>query len=195
VSAIAVSQNDAERVSTASVEGVQLARELGDDWMAAWALTFQGLQAIAQRDLDAAAERFDAALGLRQRLDDLFGLAWARYGLASVARLRGQRALARQLFTDALRTFRALGGRPMVAAILDGLAGAAERWYEAGGSAVEFLQHGDAHDWLATVRALLGEAGAAELWASGRAMPLHAALEAALALSAPSAARGSGAPT
>ena len=94
---------------------------VGDEWMSAWALTFQGMLAIAEGDLASAKTRLDSALRLRRQIGDLFGQAWASHGLASVERIRGDAASARPLYEDALITFRALGERPTVASILDGL--------------------------------------------------------------------------
>jgi non-specific serine/threonine protein kinase len=102
-------------------EALALARELGDGWKIAWALTFQGTLALVQGDLPAAWARFEESLALRRGLGDVFGVAWSHYGLASVARVRGDGATARPRYEECLATFRALGERPTVALVLDGL--------------------------------------------------------------------------
>jgi hypothetical protein len=65
-----------------------------------------------------------------------------------------------------------------------GLASAAERWYEAGGSAVEFIQRAGSPAWLARARNALGQSAAAAAWEAGRLMSLQAATDAALAVGA-----------
>ena len=116
-----VAQGDQSAAKAVTAEALELANAVGDEWMSAWALTFQGMLAIAEGDLAGAKTRFDSALRLRRQIGDLFGQAWASHGLASVERIRGDAAAARPLYEDALITFRALGERPTVASILDGL--------------------------------------------------------------------------
>ena len=79
----------------AADEALALARELTADWMAAWALTFQGMVDLARADPDAAASRFEAALHGRRRLGDQFR---ARPGPAmDLARWRCCAAMSRKL--------------------------------------------------------------------------------------------------
>jgi predicted ATPase len=119
--AIGLSQSD-PLIEAVQVEAVAVAEEIGSAWQKGWALTFLGLSALARNDLEEARSTFERAIRIRQQTGDIFGLAWARHGLASVERIAGNTALAEPLLAGALTTFRALGERPTAASILDSLA-------------------------------------------------------------------------
>ena len=121
VGCAAMSQGtDRARAREAFAEAQARGRALGEDWITAWALTFQGLLALAGGDLPAAGAAFEESLAIRRTLEDTFGIAWSRYGLASVARLRESQPAPGPSTRRPGHVPRP-GERPTLASILDGL--------------------------------------------------------------------------
>ncbi len=88
-------------------------------------LTGAGVLAFLQCEYDVAAERLDAALALRNDLDDRRGIALVTQRLGSIAREQGRYDDARELHARSLRIFEALDDAAGAAAALDYLGFAA----------------------------------------------------------------------
>jgi hypothetical protein len=114
-----LSQGDRELASAADEAPEQASGLL--DWIAAWALTFRGLFALAGVELADAKADLERALEARQWLGDSFGLAWAQHGVALVAHRQGDLNRAEPHYAAVLATFRVLVERPTVATILESL--------------------------------------------------------------------------
>ncbi|MFN8499076.1 MAG: tetratricopeptide repeat protein [Anaerolineae bacterium] len=177
-------------------ESLALATELGDRLSMARALNNRGMIYRDTSDFTAARTQLEASLALRREVGDRWGVANGLNNLGQVARELGDYASARRFFTESLTINRELGDRGAIAYLLEDfaslaavenqpqralrLAAAAETLRETLGAPLSEPEQKRLTQALAPVRESLGEARAADTWASGRQLTFEQAIEIAL---------------
>ena len=159
-----------------------MARRHGARDIAARASQGLGYVALADGDLERAAELLEESLAEFRELGDRW---WALRGICAlghVAARRGAHAAARLRFEQGLETARELGDPMLEAACVEGLAGAhgpalaarllgaAESLRERAGAAWPAFVNADSESSADRVRRALGDERFAAEWARGRAM-------------------------
>jgi predicted ATPase/DNA-binding SARP family transcriptional activator len=137
-------------------QSLVLKRELGNRWGMANSLNLLGLVFLGQGDPGAAGKVFAESLALRREVDDQRGIAHGLAGLAGVAWLQRQPERAARLL------------------------GASEAMLEAFGSGLDVPDQALYDRTVAALRAQLSEEHFAAAWATGRALPLKAAIAEAM---------------
>jgi predicted ATPase/DNA-binding CsgD family transcriptional regulator len=187
----------------ASEEAVALYRALGDKHRTARSLTNVGLAALVARDYDRASTLLQEALDVLSEFGGAVDVAVCLLNLGEVAREQGDFARAATLYQESLVVRWELQERVGISYCLGGLAciaagcgdlkrsarlfGAADALREALG-VPRSRPFPSSHDRdLAAVRARLGEAAFAAVFAAGRALPLDEAVREALSASWPAA--------
>jgi non-specific serine/threonine protein kinase len=192
---VAIDLGDNARAAAVLEESLALKRRAGNPDGLIVTLINLGEVARALGDLDRAISLGEEALSLACGINARRHTAHAYYNLALAARARGTYDHAATSFQASLRIEQELGNKRQIASILEGVAALATIWGEiqtAGQlfGAAELLREqlgapmppADRPTYdqdTATVRTLLGSEGAA-VWAAGRALPLEAAIGAAL---------------
>ncbi|HEY7031133.1 MAG TPA: tetratricopeptide repeat protein [Thermomicrobiales bacterium] len=178
-------------------------RALGDPVWPPFALNALGLVAYEQGETDRAAAYFEEALAEFRARGNSYGAGFALTNLAKVARVREDYPRAEALFAESLRSRRDYGDKRGIVGCLNGLAsvaaatgrferaarlfGAAEVLREEVSAAAP-RRHNRSDRAVARTRAELGEAAFAAAWRAGRAMPLAAVVDEAMAIDAVAAA-------
>ena len=139
-------------------EGLASARAAGDRIAAHQALYNLGLLALAEEDLDRAAEHFSEGLYLADEVRAILNAPYFIKGLGQVAGLRGQATQAARILGAAEMALKATGSPPY-----------------------RYIPDGTLQDRvLAAARDRLGGASFEEEWRRGRAMKLEHAIAEAL---------------
>jgi non-specific serine/threonine protein kinase len=198
LSFVASSRGDRDAAVARAEEALSLFRALPSKrWLAA-SVRRLGVERLGRGEYDRAEALFEESLEVFHQIDDAPGIAMALYNLASAARGQGNLARAASLMREALVREDALDRRWMIAQNLVGLAdvalargqtaqalrllGAAEALVEAIGFS-RYAWMRDAHDRVvASARQALSDDDVAAVWQEGRALPLRAAIDEALAL-------------
>src|ERR1051326_5536784 len=89
-------------------------RELGDEWLIAWAFHLLGLAAHIAGRYDEGLARYERALRSRRRLGHLEGIGICLGLMAIIGYRRGEMPLARDLAHDSLLTLHDVGARWVV---------------------------------------------------------------------------------
>ncbi len=185
------SLGDFEQAATLETEAIPLVREAGDKWHTSLALSTLGI-ALCKRGLfDEAESASQEAIATLEGLEgNNFPRAGAINCLAEVARGRGDPALARSLYQEAIREVRDLGHSSSSAvgvhlyglallAVAEGEARKATILFSAQDSIIERLKmvyapssKPEFDQGVTTTKACLGEAEWASAWSQGRAMSL-----------------------
>jgi DNA-binding CsgD family transcriptional regulator len=198
-------------------ERLALYRELQDRRGMAGALGQLGHALWHQQEFPSARARLTEALALLQELEHdpalwnpFMSITHVLWSLGNVARDQGDQAAAHAFYAEGMAAAQEQGSAFHVSVLLDGFAslaaaagqaaqaarllGAAEAVREASEVSLAPVYHRDFYDaFLATVHASLDAGTLAAAWAAGRAMPLEAAIEEALATPAGIAAPASAA--
>src|SRR5581483_2963002 len=153
---------DVERASRLCSESLEIRQSLKDNWGIGNSLRVLGKIAQHRGDTRAAEELFQRSLEVFRRQEDAWNITFLLFKLAETAQARGDSARAATLL------------------------GAAAGLGEATGVAPPPAERAAADEVGVSARDALGEAAFAEMWSTGRSMPLDAAV--GYALSAPSAA-------
>jgi non-specific serine/threonine protein kinase len=200
---LAFFQGDFERALTMHTDNLALRREIGDRWGEAMSLNSLGWVALGQGDGARATALLEESLALVRELQDSRGVAMVLTGLGWVALQAGDAARLAATSVEALPLFGQLGSKlDMVlclknlasVAALRGLPTQAARLYAAveaqteelgfGRSDIEQQRHARA---MQLARAALDADAWDAAWDAGRALPLDAAINEALALAAQTA--------
>ncbi len=194
---IAFERGDADAARALFEQSLTLAQELGDKAEISRALTNLGEVALYQGDCAVAYHYLEQSLVLRRELGNRWGAALALNNLGLVAMAQGNPDEARRLFAESLGIRREVGDRRGITHCLVGLAGVAwlqaqpnratrvlgatEALLEALGARLEGNDRALYDRNVAELKAHLGEDRFAAAWATGRALPLEAAIAEALA--------------
>jgi non-specific serine/threonine protein kinase len=135
---------------------VALARDRGDTWSIAFALSLLGRLAWLQSEHPRATQLQRESLALQREMDDRVGIADSLDVLAWVANASGEPTLAARLF------------------------GAAEAVRERSGATSLPLWRAERERNVAATRASLGEEAFTAAWAAGRSLTVEQAIEEAL---------------
>jgi non-specific serine/threonine protein kinase len=197
---MALDAGDHEAARPLLEEALAVERELDDRPALPWSLTYLGWLDLFGGNGSRAEALLREGLAISEELGDQEGIGRLRFSLAHVALDRGDLAEGAAGFGECLAIFAALDYRYGMAYALEGLAdtavargrwgdglrlaGAAAALREATGAApaAEFRTRHERR--LAQARGALGE-GAGAVWAEGLALPLEAAVGAALAALGP----------
>ena len=154
---VAVRQGHYERAIAWLEQGLTLNRARGDKWGIGTLLGSLGWAALRQRDLTRANELLGESLRIRLETGDKGGMAWCLEKLAEAAHLQGRSETAVMIFgaAAALRT-------PL-------------------GSVIDSADRSDYERLIAELRSTLGDNAFGMNWNKGEALPLNAAIDAALA--------------
>jgi tetratricopeptide (TPR) repeat protein len=176
-------------------ESSAIAREIGDDAMAARSIQMEGYGAFMMGDLDTARPLLDEVLERSIRTGDRFGIGGAHHTVGQVARLQGRLDDAADHYRQAIQILHELGDEASLTEPLQGLAAvsvatsdparavrllaanSAIRERLGGGPPPEWLQLGDP---LEEARRALGEMAFAAAWESGLAMTTDEAVREAV---------------
>jgi predicted ATPase/class 3 adenylate cyclase len=194
---MALHRGEVERAMTLFTESLALSREVGDTWAVARALVSLGQSAYLQGSYADAAAFLEECLALMRREGSQSYSAVALLNLGHVARAQRAYAQATQLYREALTLSQGLGDKLRVARALEGLAttaalqaqperaaqllGAAAGVRETLGAAVHPIDRPALEKAAADLRAALGVDAFERAQAAGRALPLEAAIQEALA--------------
>jgi predicted ATPase len=126
--AMCFDQADHEKGKRYNREALVLFRELGDDIGTAWALAFQGVQALASpAECKEGIRLLEEALVLFQELDYKPGITQTLIGIGEVARLDGDRERATMAYEECLAIAREEGDRMSEAKALGNLSYVAQQ--------------------------------------------------------------------
>ncbi len=101
-------QGDYAQANNYMQQGIEIAREQNNLWYLVAGLTYWGVLHLKYQQIDAAVSAFEEVLSIdRQKKQDQQLVAEARYGLATVAALRGDLQEAYRLGEESLLTFEA----------------------------------------------------------------------------------------
>jgi predicted ATPase/transcriptional regulator with XRE-family HTH domain len=106
---LARAQGDTARASTLAEEGLQLARQLGDQRLATAALVTLGHAALTWRDVGRADRFHQEALALAQETGDSWSIAEALHHLGNQANVQGEYGRAVELYERSLVLGRGCG--------------------------------------------------------------------------------------
>jgi predicted ATPase len=194
---VAHDQGEDRRAAVLIEQSVTLFRELGAKQEVALALSIFGTIAHAQGDNGRVLALLEESLALQREIGIKWGMATALNRLGAVAHAQGDDGRATALYEESLTLCRELGDQHGLAECLEGLAGMAvaqrqlERAAQLLGAAAALRDaigaplspsecaRYDRH--VSAVRAGLGEAACAAVWATGKAMPqeqvIHTAVD------------------
>jgi tetratricopeptide (TPR) repeat protein len=185
-------------------ESLELARELGNiRSIGNWSRSLAGI-AMAQGDGNRARPLLEESLAVHRRLGDRWGISHSLSSLALLAQEQGDGRSARRFLTESFEIEREVDDRPGLVTNLTVAArvAAAEQCYERATRLYAFatvfhergqprvMEYAQGHPtdlgWrdsapqLSELRAVLGDAVFAEVWARGEALTLDAAVSLAL---------------
>ncbi len=109
--AFALSHGDYERSQRYFEEGLELARRVGDEFLAGWARVGCGLVAMGRTDHEAATSHLQEALRSFREVGRDYGVAHVTTYLGMAALTRGDLGLATRMFEEGLAMARRLGDR------------------------------------------------------------------------------------
>jgi predicted ATPase/DNA-binding XRE family transcriptional regulator len=109
--AFALSHGDYERSKRYFEEGLELARRVGDEFLAGWARVGCGLVAMGRTDHEAATSHLEEALRSFREVGQDYGVAHVTTYLGMAALTSGDVGLATQKFEEGLAMARRLGDR------------------------------------------------------------------------------------
>ena len=193
---VAKCERDYVRAAGFFEESIQLARELDEQLVLAQALLNYGDCLVAKGDF-ARAEAFCLeSLALYEERGDTLGAGVCRFSLGLACLHQGRQQEALELLRKSLEVMHEFGYAVGIACSLVGLAaiaagrrrgeeagrllGAAEVLFENVGASLEPGEQALHEQTVAALRAELGEARLADLWAKGRSMSLEESVELAL---------------
>jgi predicted ATPase/class 3 adenylate cyclase len=195
VASMAAIRGDIKGAMALGRESSAIAREIGDDAMAARSIQMEGYGAFMLGDLDTARPLLDEGLERAIRTGDRFGIGGAHHTVGQVARLQGRLGDATDHYRQAIQILHELGDEASLTEPLQGLAAvsvatgdpargvrilaanSAIRERLGGGPPPEWLQLGDP---LEEARMALGEMAYAAAWESGTAMTTDEAVREAV---------------
>jgi hypothetical protein len=179
------------------VESLELFQQAGDPRGIAAGLGCLAETARVEGDLETARSLHEESLRRHRELGQKSGIARAIGALGVLAASRGEYDQARTLYTQSLQILRELGYGPAVATCLERLAaldaagrspmraacwlGAAEALRATLGAPLPPVDRPERDRTVATLRAVLGEAGFARAWSDGQRTPLGQVITEALA--------------
>jgi tetratricopeptide (TPR) repeat protein len=188
--ATAMEQGDFDQAILYLSQALTLFQELQQNWACAEALTFLGHAALQQHDYALAQKRYEAALAIYQELEDKPNVATMNSYVGATLFGRGDYERAIRLYKESLLLARDLKdywgltwGVERLAEVAERL-GQLERAARLWGAA-DALRHVSGVSWhpgfhsnytearFASLKATLGEARWAQLWAEGREMGLN----------------------
>ena len=186
---VAHDQGNDERARAFLEESVTLFRDTGDKDGLAFTLNVLGTVVHARGDDERATALYEESLSLWTAIGFKWGMALALSRLGTVAHAQGNAGRATALYEESLALRRGLGNKHGLAECLEGLAGvavvqqqleraarllgAAETLREATGAPLSPGERVRYDRDVSVVRAGLGEAACAAVWATGKAMPLE----------------------
>ena len=109
--AFALSHGDYEQTQRYFEEGLELARRVGDEFVAGWAWVGLGLVAMGRTDHEAATSHLQEALRSFREVDQDYGVAHATTYLGMAALTGGDVSRATHMFEEGLAMARRLGER------------------------------------------------------------------------------------
>jgi non-specific serine/threonine protein kinase len=109
--AFALSHGDYQRSRRYFEEGLELARRVGDEFLAGWARVGLGLVAMGRTDHEVATSHLQEALRSFREVDQDYGVAHVTTYLGMAALMRGDVDLATHMFEEGLAMARRLGDR------------------------------------------------------------------------------------
>ena len=193
----AFAQGDLSAAETLYAEALPLSRKLGDRGAVVGTLVSLGRAAYAQGNWSAAQAFYEESLPLSRQLEAASNSALTLACLGRVIARQGSPAAAWALQAESLRLRRHLENQSDIAESLEGFAelahdqgrlaqaarllGAAAALRETLGSLLDFSDQAEHDRRLASAREAFGEEMFAAAFAAGRAMPLDAAVDLALA--------------
>ena len=188
---------DAARARAATEDVLSQFRALGDRYSEAIAITALGNIARDQDDLAESTHRFEEALAIARESGDSRGQVLSLCNLAQTARLSGELDRAAALYLEGLILAQRLGAQEDILDSLAGLGGLAveRRQFEpaarllgvaaaladALGAPLQPAEQTQFDRDIAAVRAALPETAFSRAWATGRSLPLDAAVAEVLA--------------
>jgi predicted ATPase/class 3 adenylate cyclase/tetratricopeptide (TPR) repeat protein len=193
---VAWARGDYDQAARLYEETLAFVREMNDKTGMAVALFDLGTVAWAQGDDERAVERFEASLAIGRELGSKHAMASALYGLGKVAYSRGDHERAGALHREALVFWRDIQNRTGAIYCLEAVAalalarhqlepaarlfGAIEVYYQQFRFFVSPRERAEHEQYLAALRAALGDEAFEQLWAEGRAMTMEQAIYLAL---------------
>jgi hypothetical protein len=124
---VAYFDNDAATATSFGQQSLAVARESGDDWLAAWALHLLGLAAYIADDFEAARRFYEDSLTIRRRLGFQEGISLTQSLLGLVAYREGAYASARTHLVEALEAQREFNAMTMTVSYIANVAALAVR--------------------------------------------------------------------
>ncbi|MCA1612318.1 MAG: tetratricopeptide repeat protein, partial [Acidobacteria bacterium] len=177
-------------------ECLSISRQVGDRGGMAWALDAQGDVAREQGDVASARGMYEESLSMFRELGDRWGIASSLADLGNLARDQEDFAAAHRLYVESIGVFQELGHKRGIARLLESfacsaaaqgqperslrLAGAAAALRQAVGAAPMPSEQVRFEKSLGPSRETLTGATGAAAWMEGWAMPLEAAIAAAV---------------
>ncbi len=190
-------RGDHERATSFAADALAVARHAGDRWATAWALIRLGVAAQDWGAFDSAATYHEESLAISRAKGDLAMISVCLSNLALVAHARGDLRRAAALNRESLQLCRELGGRwamvdvlaPTAHLVAEGgdaitaarLIGVVDALRDATGGSLQTLVRSLSDRGVDAARQRLGNDGFERARRAGRAMPLEAALDGALA--------------
>ena len=107
-----------DKALTWAARAIELARDLEYPFALSQALGFDGILRTVAGDPDAARSSYEAALAIQEPRDDQEGAGISLGGLAQLAGMRGEAALAIELYERSRAAFEAVGDRAEEARVL-----------------------------------------------------------------------------
>ena len=185
-------QSDDKQATDLWEESLSLFREKGEKSGIASTLHGLGCVALRQSDYPRANDWLEESLALYREVRDKSNIAVALNALGKLAHSQGEAARASELYKEGLTLRKELGAKRGIAESIEGLAGVAgeqeqpdraarlfgvaEGIREAIGAPLPPVERADYDRSVSAVRAQLGEAAFASVWAEGRAMALEQAI-------------------
>ncbi len=178
-------------------ECLSISRQVGDRGGMAWTLDAEGDVAREQGELASARGLYEQSLSMFRELGDRWGIASSLADLGNLARDQGDFAAAHLLYRESIGVFQELGHKRGIARLLESfacsaaaqgqperslrLAGAAAALRQAVGAAPMRAEQVRLEKTLRPSRDALTSAAGAAAWMEGWAMPVPAAIAAAVA--------------
>ena len=193
---IARMQGDYDTARPLYEESLAIRERLGDKWGIGVSLNNLGLLALEQQDFETACDLLERAVELQREIGDRWFTANALHNLGNAMRAQGDFVTASSLYQQSLKINQQLGDGRSIAFLLEDigcmaaeqgrpnralrLAGAAETLRESVGAPLPPVDQAKLKRCLEQARRALGDTEADEIAASGRTIPLEAAIEEAL---------------
>jgi DNA-binding CsgD family transcriptional regulator len=195
---VAYYDNDPVTAGSLGEESLELAEEVGDDWLIAWALHLLGLAAYIAADYPTARKYYTRSLAIRRELGFQEGISILLQLLGLVAVREGDLRQAHTLFREGLMAAQGVHGPWGMAMPLASIANIAAAFGQPLravrlGGAVAAIRESQQSPLVPLFESLLTEAleaarGTLEddvyaaAWAEGQAMPLEESIAEALAV-------------